>query len=88
MLLIKLPVAIGVLAGIFTACSQLPQVIKVLKEKKVEDISLYMLIILFAGIGLWVYYGFLRLDWPIIITNSFSLLINGTLIVLRYKYKR
>lgn len=65
----------------------LPQVIKVWKEKKAENISLLMLIVLVSGIALWVVYGIEKTDWPIIGTNSFSLLVNIVLIVLRIKYK-
>lgn len=78
---------IGLAAGILTASSLLPQVIKTLKEKKAEDVSLVMLIILQAGLILWIVYGIKRSDLPIIATNSFSLLVNIVMVVLRIKYK-
>ena len=65
----------------------LPQLIKVIKEKEAEDISILMLVVLMAGIALWVVYGIFREDWPIIITNSFSLLVNITLTFFRVKYR-
>ena len=79
---------IGIAAGIFTATSLLPQVIKTLKEKKAEDVSLLMLLVLQAGLILWVIYGFKREDMPIIITNCFSLLVNITMVILRIRYKK
>src|SRR4051812_14460541 len=79
---------IGITAGVFTATSMLPQVIKVFKEKKAEDISLLMLIVLLTGIALWIVYGSFKKDLPIIATNAFSLLVNLVLIVLRIKYKK
>jgi MtN3 and saliva related transmembrane protein len=78
---------IGIIAGVLTATSMLPQVIKVFKEKKAEDISLLMLIVLLSGIALWIVYGIMRNDFPIIATNAFSLLVNLVLIVLRIRYK-
>jgi MtN3 and saliva related transmembrane protein len=45
-----------------------------LKEKKANDVSLGMLAILFAGLGMWIYYGYLKKDLIIIIANSFSFL--------------
>jgi MtN3 and saliva related transmembrane protein len=51
---------VGIVAGIFTAMSLLPQLIKLLREKKAEDISLFFLIVLFIGLGFWIWYGFLR----------------------------
>ena len=78
---------IGIIAGVLTATSMLPQVIKVFKEKKAEDISLLMLIVLLSGIALWVVYGVMRNDFPIIATNAFSMLVNLVLVGLRIKYK-
>jgi MtN3 and saliva related transmembrane protein len=79
---------IGIIAGIFTASSLLPQVIKTLKEKKAEEVSIVMLLVLQAGIILWIIYGVMRSDMPIIITNAFSLLINIVMVVLRIKYRK
>lgn len=78
---------IGLAAGVLTASSLLPQFIKILKEKKAEDISIPMLLILMAGLSLWIYYGTLREDWPIIITNLFSLSFNIGIVILKFKYK-
>ena len=78
---------IGLAAGICTAISLLPQLVKLIKTKKAEDISLFYLLILFVGIGLWIWYGILKNDLPIILTNCVSLTINGIVIFLGYKYK-
>jgi len=78
---------IGIVAGILTACSMLPQLIKVIKNKEAEDISLKMLVVLMCGIAMWIVYGIFRDDWPIIVTNSFSLLVNITLTFFRVKYR-
>lgn len=79
---------VGIIAGIFTSVSLLPQLIKIIREKKAEAISYFMLIILMIGISGWVYYGYLKSDLPIIITNSFSLLINILIIIFTIKYKQ
>jgi len=79
---------VGLFAGICTSSSLLPQLIKTIKEKKADDISKAMLFVLMIGVATWVVYGILRDDLPIIITNSFSLMLNIAMIVLRIKYKR
>ncbi|MBA2250487.1 MAG: SemiSWEET transporter [Chitinophagaceae bacterium] len=79
---------IGIVAGILTATSLLPQMIKTFREKKANDISLVMLLVLLGGIGCWIYYGFLRKDLPIIFTNSFSFILNIIMIVMQAKYKK
>jgi MtN3 and saliva related transmembrane protein len=77
---------VGIVAGILTASSLLPQVIKTLKEKKAAEVSKGMLITLMSGVALWIYYGILREDMPIIVTNCFSLMVNIAMMVLRIKY--
>lgn len=79
---------IGIVAGICTSTSLIPQVVKTVKEKKAEDVSLGMLLVLGAGIILWIVYGMKKNDIPIIATNAFSLLVNITMIVLGIKYKK
>jgi MtN3 and saliva related transmembrane protein len=79
---------IGLAAGVFTATSLLPQVFKTLKQKKADDVSLVMLLVLLSGQILWIIYGVKRNDLPIIATNCFSLLVDITMVFLRIRYKR
>ena len=79
---------IGIAAGVLTSTSMLPQLIKLVREKKAEAISPAMLIVLISGLSLWAYYGFLRNDLPIIITNIFAWLVNVTLLILRQIYRK
>lgn len=79
---------VGIAAGICTAVSLLPQIVKVIKEKKTEDISLFYLLVLLCGLGLWTYYGVLKDDVPIIATNIFSIVLNLTMITLGMIYKK
>ena len=79
---------LGLIAGVLTAGSMLPQLVKIIKEKKANDLSLGMLAVLNTGMCLWIYYGVLREDWPIIVTNSFSLLLNFAVVIFSIKYKQ
>lgn len=77
---------IGIAAGILTAASMLPQVIVTIRKKEASDVSIGMLLTLMAGLAMWVFYGFLKKDLPILITNIFSVLVNIVMIFLRIKY--
>lgn len=79
---------IGTFAGILTSISMIPQLIKVLKEKKVEDVSLLMLIVLLLGVCLWVVYGIMKEEWPIILSNGFSVLVNTILLIYYFIYSK
>jgi len=79
---------IGIADSPCIAASLIPQLAKVLKEKKAENVSLVMLVVLFVGLGLGVYYGILKKDKIIIISNSFSFIINILLGIFAIKYKK
>jgi MtN3 and saliva related transmembrane protein len=78
---------IGVIASVFTATSLLPQLIKLIKEKKSQGVSVLMLVVLFTGLALWIFYGILKSDWIIVVSNSFALIINFLIGVLTIRYK-
>ena len=79
---------VGALAGILTSVSALPQLVKTFKKKESEEISVFMIGLLMAGVGTWFFYGILKSDYPIIFTNAFSFLVNLILLVLYFKYKK
>jgi MtN3 and saliva related transmembrane protein len=79
---------IGLAAGVCTAISLLPQLIKIVREKRAEQLSLFYLFTLLLGLGLWIAYGVLRSDLPIILTNIASALLNVSVIVLSVKYRK
>lgn len=78
---------VGVIASIFTGIALLPQLIKIIKEKKSEGVSFLMLSSMFVGISLWIVYGFMKNDYIIIISNCFSLIVNISIVVLSIKFK-
>jgi MtN3 and saliva related transmembrane protein len=78
----------GIVAGTLTSLSMLPQLFKVIKEKKAENISVFAFVVLITGLLLWVVYGVMKTDWPLIITNSIAVIINLTMIILSIIYKR
>lgn len=78
---------IGTIAGILTSVSMIPQLIKVLKEKDVENLSWGMIAVLLTGVSLWVIYGIMKNELPIILSNGFSILVNTILLIYYFKYK-
>jgi MtN3 and saliva related transmembrane protein len=76
---------LGFLAGTLTSLSQLPQVIKVVKTNNTKSISLWTYILLTTGMSVWLLYGIIIKDYPIIISNVVT--ISFTLTIIRYKVK-
>lgn len=79
---------LGIIAGVLTSVSTIPQLVKVIREKNVEDISLLMLLVLISGLSLWVWYGFVKDELPIILSNSFAVLVNISLLVCYIMYHK
>lgn len=77
---------IGLIAAICTTCSFLPQVIKILRSKKTKDVSLWMYAILTTGLFLWLVYGFIIEDFPLIMANSISLTLSMCVLVLKIRH--
>ena len=79
---------LGLVAGGITSVAMMPQLIKVIKEKNAEDISVAMLLVLITGLSLWIWYGILQNELPIILSNSFSVLVNITLLICCMMFKK
>lgn len=79
---------IGLLAGVFTTIAVLPQIIKAVRTKKAGDVSPLMYITLCLGVGLWTYYGVLKSDLPIILTNGISFILNSIMLFLALTQNR
>lgn len=79
---------LGIIAGILTSVSMIPQLVKVLKEKNAEDLSWTMILVLISGLSLWVWYGFLKNELPIILSNAFAVIVNIILLTCCIIYKK
>lgn len=79
---------LGIIAGVLTSVSMIPQLVKVIREKDVEDVSLLMLLILISGLSLWIWYGIVKEEWPIILSNSFAVLVNISLLLCYFMYNK
>jgi MtN3 and saliva related transmembrane protein len=77
---------IGLLAAICTTFALLPQLIKVWKSRHAHDISLGMYIIYISGIALWLIYGIIINNLPVIAANTVSMLFAGIILLFKIKY--
>jgi len=78
---------IGLMAGSLTTISFLPQAIKTWKSKSAKDISLTMFLSFCIGVILWIIYGLFIMDIPVIVTNIVTLILAGTILFFKLKYK-
>ncbi|MBP7284574.1 MAG: SemiSWEET family sugar transporter [Leptospiraceae bacterium] len=79
---------IGYMAACLTTISFLPQVIRVVLTKRTEDISRNMYILLNLGVCLWLSYGIMKSDLPIILANGITLIFSFTILVFKLREKK
>ncbi len=84
--MVKIDFVIGLLAGVLCTISFFPQVVKIFKTKRTQDLSLLTFSIFSLGVFLWLIYGFLRQEIPIILTNAAIFLRALLIILMKVKY--
>ncbi|MGA7935010.1 MAG: SemiSWEET transporter [Kovacikia sp.] len=78
---------LGLIAGALTTIAYFPQMIKTWRSKSAEDLSWTMLITLCVGIILWLVYGFIVQDIPLIAANIVTFAFASVILVLKIRYK-
>jgi MtN3 and saliva related transmembrane protein len=76
----------GFLAGILTTFSFLPQVIKTWQTKRADDFNLAFMLMFTVGLIFWNIYGIMLGEWPIILANSVTLVLNFVLLGMKLRY--
>ena len=77
---------VGLLAGILTTISFLPQAVKTWRTKSTKDISLAMFLSFCVGVILWVIYGFFTHNLPVFVANFATFLLAFSILVCKLKY--
>lgn len=75
--------ALGYTAAFLTTGSFIPQAVLTLKTRDVSGISLGMYSAFTAGVALWLAYGVVLRDWPIIVANVITLALAATILVTK-----
>jgi len=65
---------VGFLASLLSVLNQFPQAIKVFRTRDTQSISLIMYCIVVVAISLWLVYGIMLNDMPLIWANALSLI--------------
>ena len=78
---------VGLIAAACTTFSFLPQAIKVIKTKHTKDLSLEMYSVFVFGVVMWLFYGILLGEFPIIAANVVTLIFASVILVYKIRYK-
>ena len=79
---------VGILAGILILSGWVPQIIKGYKTKRLNDVSSYLMICIFAGAVLWLVYGIEIDDIYVMGVNVAAMFLTMTVLCMKLKYER
>lgn len=77
---------IGTAAGLVSMVSFVPQLIKIVRERRAEGVSLRTYLITVTGFVLWIGYGVLAGSWPVAVSNTVNVLLSGAILTLKWRY--
>ena len=77
---------IGLAAGFLTTVSLVPQAMKIWKTRSAKDVSKRMFIAFCSGVALWLAYGVLQGELPIIVWNSVSLALGLMILAMKLRF--
>lgn len=73
----------GVAAACCSMASFIPQVVKIIRERDAHSVSASMYLVTVTGFALWCGYGWLLGSWPLVVSNTVSFLLSGTVLALK-----
>ncbi len=77
---------LGFVAAILTTLCWLPQTVKTIRTKETRSLSLLAQSALTVGVVLWLAYGLLIGNAPIILSNAISLVLVTTILAMKLRY--
>ena len=78
----------GYFAAALTTAAFLPQLIKTLKTKKADDVSLTTLVMFIIGVLSWIIYGSRISSNPILIANLITLILNLLILISKLYFSK
>lgn len=77
---------VGLLAGVLTTLAYIPQLIKVLREKHTQSISLGMYVLICGGIGLWFVYGWMIDSISLLLANGITFVMAVVILIMKIRH--
>ncbi len=81
------PTWIGLAAAVLTTAAFAPQAIQAWRSRSTRDVSLAMFTLMVAGITLWLVYGILIGDLPLIVANAVTLVLAASILVAKIRFR-
>ena len=79
---------IGIVAGILILSGWVPQIVSGYKTIRLNDVSAYLMILIFAGAALWLVYGIALDDVYIMGVNIAAMVLTMIVLSMKLKYEK
>lgn len=77
---------VSALAATLTTAAFVPQALHIIRHKETKAISLFMYVAFAAGVALWMLFGTMIGNWPIIVSNFITLLLALAIIAMKLRF--
>jgi MtN3 and saliva related transmembrane protein len=77
---------VSALAAILTTTAFVPQALHIIRYKETKAISLVMYVAFAGGVALWLSFGVLIGNWPIVISNAITLMLALAIVAMKLRY--
>lgn len=77
---------LGLAAGLLTTVGFVPQIVKSLRARRMDEVSMLMPALLSVGMFLWLLYGLIKGDLIIILWNAIGFCLNTGLVCLKLHF--
>jgi MtN3 and saliva related transmembrane protein len=77
---------VSALAATLTTAAFVPQALHIIRYKETKAISLVMYVAFAAGVAMWLLFGVLIGNWPIMISNAITLVLTLAIVAMKLRY--
>jgi len=77
---------VSAIAATLTTVAFVPQALHIIRVKDTRAISLHMYLVFATGVALWLVFGIMIWNWPIMLANAVTLMLALAIIRMKLRY--
>ena len=77
---------VGYAAGLLTTFAFVPQALQIWRTRSARDVSLHTFSAFTVGVALWLAYGLLKGEWPIVLWNAITLALAAAILAMKRRF--
>jgi MtN3 and saliva related transmembrane protein len=82
----SIEILVSAVAATLTTAAFVPQAMHIIRYKETRAISLLMYVSFATGVALWLVFGAMIGNWPIMVSNAITLMLALAIIAMKLKY--